>query len=474
LLTALPCAPGLRARPLTDEPPPGPAAEPILDLLRRELRTALDEEVSRLPDHYRAAFVLCQLEGRTTAAGAQALDCPPGTVGTRLARARDLLRRRLARRGFDSAVPSLIPEVGAAPPASLVDATVRAAHLGSADRAAAAGLISARAAALTKGAAHTMSPTMWHLTAAVVLACGLLGGAASRAHWAGAVMPAAEAPADADAEPGRLFRLRFHENQLFYQEVTVTARQSMTVMGRDTTQDQQQTFYFCWTPTERRPEGGWVLTQRLEGLKLVIDIAGNRIQFDSTRNGSTNDGLFDFYKGLVGSACRVTLDRRFTVRKVEGSEKLPQKQKAAFGYPAPGESGFTAPSWEPVCADVDWFFPALPQEPGRPGDSWARKTNLNLGPLGTYQATHVYTYEGREGKLECISVETTLRERPRPAKDVGQPFEVKDAKLERASGTGTILFDTAAGRVVRLDLELKLEGPVTIVRGREEVVVVLG
>src|SRR5262249_17216850 len=200
-----------------------------------------------------------------------------------------------------------------------------------------------------------------------------------------------------------------------------------------------------WTPTERRPDGGWVLTQRLEGLKMVVDIGGNRIQFDSTRNGSASNALSDFYKALVGSEFRVTLDRRFTVRKVEGWEQLLEKQKAASGYPAPGESGFTAPRWEPVCADVDRSFPALPQEPVRPGDSWARKTNLDLGPLGTYQATHVYTYEGREGKLERISVETTLKARPRPAKDVGQPFEVKGAKLERASGTGTILFETAAG-----------------------------
>jgi hypothetical protein len=372
-----------------------------------------------------------------------------------------------------------------------VDATVRAAQLGSADQAAAAGLISAHAAALTKGALHTMSPTRWTLTAAVVLALGLLGGAASLAHRAAAVEPHAPAPAGEDAEPGQLFRLRFHEGRPFYQEVTTTTRQTLKVMGQGVNQDQRQTFYFRWTPAERRPDGGWVLMQRLEGVKMDLDIGGNKIEFDSTRGGSVNNALTDFYKALLGSEFRVTLDRRFKVRKVESGENLLQKREAALdyiegrknllekpqaarGFAPPAASPTAALNWEPVPADIERFFPALPEEPVRPGDSWARKNTVDIGTLGTYQATHVYTYEGREGNLDRISVETTLKDRPLPAKDGGLPFAVKDTKLDRASGTGTILFDSVAGRVVRMDLELSLEGPMTIAIGREEAGVELG
>jgi RNA polymerase sigma factor (sigma-70 family) len=60
----------------------------------------LFEEIGRLPDKYRLPFILCYLEGRTNKQAAQQLGCPPGTVFSRLARAREQLRIRLTRRGL--------------------------------------------------------------------------------------------------------------------------------------------------------------------------------------------------------------------------------------------------------------------------------------------------------------------------------------------------------------------------------------
>jgi RNA polymerase sigma factor (sigma-70 family) len=65
-----------------------------------EFGPAVQEEVRRLPEKYRAVVVLCYWEGRTQEQAAAQLGCPLGTVCSRLARARDLLRRRLTRRGL--------------------------------------------------------------------------------------------------------------------------------------------------------------------------------------------------------------------------------------------------------------------------------------------------------------------------------------------------------------------------------------
>src|SRR5260370_1819241 len=64
-----------------------------------DLQPLLDQELSRLPDIYRVAIVLCDLEGKTRKKVAQQLGCPEGTVAGRLARARVMLAKRLAQRG---------------------------------------------------------------------------------------------------------------------------------------------------------------------------------------------------------------------------------------------------------------------------------------------------------------------------------------------------------------------------------------
>ncbi len=73
-----------------------------------DLGEALHAEVARLPAKYRAAVVLCYFEGRTHDEAAAVLNWPVGTVRRRLSLARDLLRRRLIRRGLAPAVAAPI------------------------------------------------------------------------------------------------------------------------------------------------------------------------------------------------------------------------------------------------------------------------------------------------------------------------------------------------------------------------------
>src|SRR5215469_7474147 len=85
-----------REQALSGEPA---AAEQPGGAVWRDLRPVLDEELNRLPAKYRAAVVLCYLEGLTDEEAARRLACARGTIHSRLARARQRLQQRLSRRG---------------------------------------------------------------------------------------------------------------------------------------------------------------------------------------------------------------------------------------------------------------------------------------------------------------------------------------------------------------------------------------
>jgi RNA polymerase sigma factor (sigma-70 family) len=172
----------------------------------RDALPLLDQELSRLPDKYRIAIVLCDLQGAGRRDAARRLGLPEGTLSSRLARGRVLLARRLAKYGLAVSGGALAAALAAdaasagVPPA-LAAATVRAAALF-----AAGGTVSAHAAALTEGVLKAMLWTKLKTAAALALAVGLLAAGAAatalRMNAARAEGPAPAARAPAAAAPG--------------------------------------------------------------------------------------------------------------------------------------------------------------------------------------------------------------------------------------------------------------------------------
>jgi RNA polymerase sigma factor (sigma-70 family) len=135
----------------------------------------LHEELGRLPEKYRTAVLLCDLEGLTQEQAARHLGWPGGTVRSRLARGRHQLRYRLTRRGMAPTVvlAGQTPIIDMAS-VSLVEKTVHAAlqiASGRADIGA-----TASAMALMEGVLKIMSFSNLKMTASVALASALLCG----------------------------------------------------------------------------------------------------------------------------------------------------------------------------------------------------------------------------------------------------------------------------------------------------------
>jgi RNA polymerase sigma factor (sigma-70 family) len=136
-----------------------------------ELRWVLDEEIGRLPDKYRAPIVLCYLEGLSHDEASERLSWPVGTVRGRMARAREVLRTRLIRRGIaPSAVVLSTTGLEAAVPAPLSEVAIQLAlRLGSGP-AATAGVASTRVLALADGVLQTMLVTKFKTAALAAIA----------------------------------------------------------------------------------------------------------------------------------------------------------------------------------------------------------------------------------------------------------------------------------------------------------------
>jgi RNA polymerase sigma factor (sigma-70 family) len=149
------------------------------DVERLDLRCVLDDEVQRLPAKYREPVILRYLEGLSTAEVAGVLGCPPGTVLSRLAWARQRLRTRLAARGVAlSAAVAVAATTGreaGAVPVRWVAATAGAALRFAAGGRSGVGFT--RSAVLAEGVLRAM--WMTKLQVGAVLALGVLVTGAS-------------------------------------------------------------------------------------------------------------------------------------------------------------------------------------------------------------------------------------------------------------------------------------------------------
>jgi RNA polymerase sigma factor (sigma-70 family) len=167
----------------------------------QDWRPLLDRELSRLPEKYRAAIVLCDLEGKTRREAARQLKLPEGTLSTRLATGRQMLARRLTQAGLvlsGGALAAAVAEgASAAVPAPWVNATARAAVLVVAGKSAAVATPAALLMNEVLGA-MLMSKLKTYVAVALVAVALGIGGLAYRAAGQGTSRPEARPLTDVE------------------------------------------------------------------------------------------------------------------------------------------------------------------------------------------------------------------------------------------------------------------------------------
>jgi hypothetical protein len=276
-----------------------------------------------------------------------------------------------------------------------------------------------------------------------------------------AVFAVAAVAVPAKAQDTVQLKWDFQKDKPFYQTLETTTKQNMVVMGMNITQNQSQTFYFSWTPKEQK-NGNWIIEQKIEGVKMNIEIGGNTITYDSTKDSAAaGNPLADFFKALIGSSFKIELSPELKVVKIDGRDDFIAKLVKS------------SPQMEPLLKQIlgddalkqmaDPAFGAVPKTPVKKGQTWENKSSLSMGPIGSYNTTYKYTYEGKEGNLDKIKVDTNLTyQPPGPAAAGALPFKIKEAKLQSKDATGTVLFDNNKHRLASSNMGLKLAGTLKI------------
>ncbi|HVK17405.1 MAG TPA: RNA polymerase sigma factor, partial [Fimbriiglobus sp.] len=177
-----------------------PLAGPDPDAVR-----LLHDELARMSEKYRAPVLLCFFDGLSHTDAARRLGWPVGTVAGRIARAKEMLHRRLSRRGVAIPAAGLAALAGAEPAvaASFPGAMARSAVAFAAGQALVPE-VSITVLELAKGAIRTMTVMKLQWAAGVLAACGVLtaGGVLATAQGPGAG-PAAPQPPAAPVAPAQ-------------------------------------------------------------------------------------------------------------------------------------------------------------------------------------------------------------------------------------------------------------------------------
>jgi RNA polymerase sigma factor (sigma-70 family) len=281
-------------------------------------QSRLDEELSRLPDKYRAVVVLCDLKGKTRKEVARQLSLPEGTVAGRLARARAKLADRLKRHGVtvsSGLLATLLAQSSATAcvPAALLRRAVNIVNMASSH-----GALPVHVVALTNQVLGSMQMTKFKigtsllLLALVVSSAGLLGHAAARP----AALAAPLAPLQGQAPAGKASGDSAKQPPLPAAAARLQVEHNSPVLS------------IAWSAS-----GAWIATGTKDGAIHLTDTASGK----EMRKIAAGDAVIALAFAPDGKAFVVgQSDGTVSVWATENGQQL-SKRKKPINKNAPGE-----------------------------------------------------------------------------------------------------------------------------------------
>lgn len=250
-------------------------------------------------------------------------------------------------------------------------------------------------------------------------------------------------------------RWKFKEGDVFYAQETTEMKMEMSFLGNNQPMESKTVVISKLTIKKTNPDGSVVLERKIESQKTEASMPAG-VDLDALN------------KKMEGATFTITLSPKFEVAKIEGYDDFIKRLV--------GDCDTTGPflkaslSEETIKRSLDELFLFVPGKAVSVGDKWERKSKVPMGPMGSLQTQTNYKYEGKEGDLDKISYESTLKyEKPKEGDgNAAMPFKLIKGDMKADKAKGVIKFDSARGRLSENQASVNLEMKLTVdVNGQE-------
>lgn len=252
---------------------------------------------------------------------------------------------------------------------------------------------------------------------------------------------------------------KFVDGQKFYMQEIMEQKQTVVTGTNKEEKNTKQTTVTQFEVIKATADGGANMEM------TMLSVKEENLNQVSEQQQEQQAASAAILKRMEGSKFKVGLDGKGEITKFDGYEDFVAKVSEGDARMARVFRSIMSP--EVFQKMVTQTFSIVPNKNSEKGESWKQNQGMSLGPFGQVAIVRSIQHAGyvksKSGKTYvALGMSGNARYQP-PTKDYpGLPFKILDGDLKFEGITGKGYFDANMGRLVQLQVNLKMKGQLKI------------
>ena len=283
----------------------------------------------------------------------------------------------------------------------------------------------------------------------------------------------------AHSEDAITLKQRFIVGKRYEFGMKMTQTTTINIGGKEMDQTMNMAFKHSMTVSQHEDGKRKRVAMRYGRVAMEMNMAGQKVEFDSDKKDTPATGPLASMGGLVGKEFRMLLDENDQVLDVENLDEI---LKAFSGDPVAGKIMGQFLNKDSMKELVQGsMLRAMPDHPVKPGDSWPVTYGTKMGQMGSMKVEGTYTFNKpvQLGGHACVLIGTaaTLTMDMDFAKMAGgaaggnaeaaEMIKKMDMKVADAKMIGSITFDPELGMARDMTMTTNMTMSMTLPPGAQ-------